>query len=81
VFLGGKDEGTGGEGTGGECGLSVATQSIMASMKSVGTIRDNGIQTDKEIQNPVSEHKNNAHALIFFAIRNLYISHSLISKI
>ena len=45
------------------------------------TIRDNGIQMDKEIQNPVSEHKNNAHALNIFAIRNLYISHYWISKI
>ena len=38
-------------------------------------IRNNGIQMDKKIQNPVSEHKNTAHALNFFAIQNLYISY------
>jgi len=44
-------------------------------LSSCFTIRDNGIQTDKEIQNSVSEHKNTAHAPNFFALRNLYISH------
>jgi hypothetical protein len=53
------------------CAIRTAAVSIIA----IHTIRDNGIQTDKEIQNPISEHKNNAHALNFFAIRNLYISH------
>jgi len=33
------------------------------------TIRDNGIQTDKEIQNPVSGHKTTAYALNLFVIR------------
>ena len=33
------------------------------------------VQTDKEIQNLVSEHKNTVHAPNFFALRNLYISH------
>ena len=32
------------------------------------TIRDNGIQTDKEIQNPVSEPKIAAHTPILFAV-------------
>jgi hypothetical protein len=45
------------------------------------TIRDNGIQTDKEIQNPVSELKITTHTPNPFALWNSYISHWRISKI
>ena len=57
-----------------------ASRSLSNWMKCYSTIRDNGIQTDKEIQNPVSEPKIAAHTPILFAVWIWDISHWWISK-